>query len=49
MCIGVCMYVCVACVFLVLTEARRGGWTVASLPHGCWELNLGPQEEQPGP
>ena len=44
------MCVCVPCVCLVPTEARRGyhiywDWNYRQLPCGCWELNPGPLQE----
>lgn len=28
-------------------STESGNMDVCKLPHGCWESNLGPQEEQP--
>jgi hypothetical protein len=48
-----CRNVCVSCVGLAPTEAREHwiNWTCSYrlLYHanGCWELNLGPLQEQP--
>ena len=53
-CVPRSMYVCIQCMCLMPKESRTGyrfpgtGVTDDSeLPCGCWELNLGPLEEQP--
>jgi len=47
------MYVCVLCMCLGPRETREGvGYNGtglmngSELPYGCWELNLGPLQEQ---
>ena len=45
------MYVYVLCAYWVHTEARSGfleleSWTIVKLLYVCWELNLGPLQEQ---
>ena len=41
----------VFCLHMCLCEGARSSWTRVTnsceLPYGCWELNLGPLEEQP--
>lgn len=51
MCMYQCLHVCLAC--LVPKEARRGVRSPSArvmgncdLPHGCWELNPDPLQEQ---
>ena len=39
------LYALVFCLHVCLYETAELGVTDSELPYGCWELNLGPQEE----
>lgn len=51
--VSTCIYLCVQCAFLVPGRPEEGAGSLGAgvvdtcePPHGCWELDLGPLQEQ---